>query len=603
MSSDTRRTGRPRPRASSFAAAALAAALALGAGGAGAAPPQMSSEGPWAKGRVIVMPKAGLSDQELGRIVGAQGGKATRMGGSRLYVVELPPQVSERAVAAQLAHNPHLKFAELDHAVPASLVPNDPYLGSAWHHTTIASFGAWSTTLGTNVTVAIIDSGIDSAHPDLSGRLVAGWNFFDNNSNTADVFGHGTKVAGGASAATNNGIGVAAVAGESKVMPLRVTDTSGSGYISLISNAIVYAADRGVRVANVSFRNMPGYSSVISAAQYMKDKNGLVFVAAGNTGSDLGHAATSSMIPVAATAKGDVRWSSSSFGKYVMLAAPGVSVYTIARGGGYGAVTGTSIASPVAAGVAALLMSANPGLRSADVEKILFSTAADLGTAGWDPYFGHGRVDASRAMQLALDTKSPTPDTQAPTVAISSPAASATVSGLAVVDVAASDDVGVSKVELWVNGALHSTDASAPFGFSWDTTKVPNGSASLVAKAVDAAGNASASSTVTVNVSNASTLVTDTTPPSAAITNPSDGATLGATTLKVVGQGSDNAGVSGLTLELQINGSRVASTKGTGTLEYSWNTRKLKAGTNYTLTLLATDAAGNRTVKSVKVYR
>ncbi|GCL65223.1 hypothetical protein AQPW35_43040 [Rubrivivax pictus] len=571
---------------------ALAIALGLCAQGHAHAGPDE-----WAKGRVIVQARAGLSDAQLGAIVKPHGGAARRLGASNLFVITLPPAQSEVATAAILARNPHFKFAELDYKVPAAFAVNDPYAGSAWHLAKINASTAWDTSLGGGITVAVLDSGVDAAHPDLSSRLVPGWNFYDNNANTSDVYGHGTQVAGSVAAAANNGIGVASVAGQANIMPIRVTDTTGAGYTSMIASGLTYAADRGVRVANISFANMPSRAAVVSAAQYMKDKGGLVFVAAGNSGTDLGFTPTTALIPVSATDKNDLKASWSSFGTYVSLAAPGVGVYTTNRGGGYGTASGTSIASPVAAGVAALAMGARPDLKSSDIERILLTTAVDIGAAGKDTYFGNGRVDASRAVAAAQAHVS-TADTQAPTVGIAAPVGSSTVSGLATVDVAASDNVGVVAVDLLVNGVKLATDSAAPHAFSWDTTRLPNGTANLVAVAYDAAGNAKTSVAVAVNVAN--NLVADTSPPALTIKNPTAGSKVSGT-VGISTAASDNSGSAGIRQSLLINGQQVATATG-GALSYSWNTRKLATG-SHTITAVATDAAGNSMKTSVTVSR
>ncbi len=588
-------------KAISMATTALAAALLFGAGGANATPAQRSSEGPWAKSRVLVMPKPGLSETELGKIVGAHGGKARKITSSGLYMVELPGNASETAVAARLANNPHLKFAEVDRLVPSEASANDPFFGSQWHLPKIGVPQAWDLAQGSGVTIAILDSGVDSLHADLAARLVPGWNFEEGNSNTADVYGHGTKVAGTAAATLNNATGVASVAGQARIMPIRVTDTSGWASISGIAQGLTYAADRGARVANVSF-SVWDSPSVQSAAQYMKNRNGLVFISAGNSNAASTVAPSSAWIVVAATTSTDAKASFSNYGNYVHLAAPGSSIYSTVRGGGYGSVSGTSFAAPVSAGVAALVMSANPRLSSAQVEGILFNTAVDLGTAGKDPIFGNGRVNAAAAVQAALNsTVVSTSDTLAPSVAIGSPVGSSTVSGQVPVVIEASDNVGVTKVELRVGGKVVATDTTAPFGFSWDSTTTANGMATLEARAYDDAGNSSLSSPVAVNVANVTVTAADTVAPSVAIANPANGSTVSGT-VSVQVNAADNSGVSGLRIALSIDGAQVATATGSSSLRYSWNTRKLKAG-SYTLRAVATDAAGNVQASEVSVRR
>lgn len=588
-------------------ATALAAALLFAAGGADAAPPQRSSEGPWVKGRVLVMPKPGLAESELRKMVGPFGGKATRITSHGLYEIELPGNMSEKAVAALLANNPHLKFVELDHFSAGDLVPNDPYYGSQWHLPMIGGPTAWSSSQGTGVVIAILDSGVDPSHPDLKDRLVPGYNFVDGNADTTDVRGHGTKVAGAAASALNNGTGVASVAGAAKIMPIRVSNADGYVTWSTMAKGLTFAADKGAKVANMSFNGVAGSSSVLSAAKYFKDKGGLSFVSAGNDNKDPGYADTDLMIIVASTDKYEKKSSFSNFGDHVDLAAPGSSIYSTTMGGGYASVSGTSFSAPVTAGVAALVMAANPSLSTAQVEQILKSTAKDLGASGYDVYFGHGRVDAAAAVAAAMSTSGTTApqDTTAPTVSITSPTASSTVSGTASVSISASDNVGVGKVELWVNGSLYASDSTSPFGFSWDTTKAANGGATLQARAFDAAGNAGASATVTVNVANTTTTPTtptaDTTPPTASISNPADGSTISGK-VNVKASASDNSGTAGLKMDLYINGSRVASSTDSGSIGFMWDVRKIARGT-YTIRVDARDAAGNSTSSSATVKR
>jgi subtilisin family serine protease len=563
--------------------------------GARAMPGDSVAQG-WAPGRLLVVPRPGLADAELSKILGFHGGKARRIAQSDIYVVSLPANASERAVQAILAHNPHLKSVELDRQVSPTLAVNDPYVGSEWHLTKIGAPGAWDASTGSGVTIAILDTGVDSTHPDLATRMVPGWNFYDNNSNTADVYGHGTKVAGAAAAASNNGLGVASVAGNARIMPIRISDTSGIGYWSMVAQGLTYAADHGARVANVSY-SVAGSATVQTAAKYMKDKGGLVFVSAGNTGAVDSSAPTSTMIPVSATDGNDAMASWSTYGAFVALSAPGVSIYTTTSGGGYGAVNGTSFSSPVAAGVAALVMSERSSLTSSQVESVLFSTAVDLGAAGRDAYYGYGRVNAQAAVQAAASYAAAASDTIPPAVAIATPLGGSTVSGLATVDVSGSDKLGVTRVVLKVNGVTLATDSSAPFGFSWDTTKVANGMATLVAYAYDAAGNTAASLPVAVNVAN--NMIQDTTPPVVTIVNPKQGTVKGM--VSVTTSASDNTSASSIVQTLFIDGKQMTSTTG-ASLSFNWNTKKVSSGT-HTIQIVAKDAAGNAASSSVQVAK
>lgn len=511
---------------------------------------------------------------------------------------------------ALLKHNKHLKFAERDMLVKPSTT-NDPYYSKGWHLPKIGTPTAWQTSSGSNVVIAILDSGVDPDHPDLAAKLVPGWNTYNNNADTADVYGHGTKVAGAAAALTNNSVGVAAVAGDAQVMPMRVTGTDGWASYSAIASALTWAADRGARVANISFYGVETSSSARSAAQYMKNKGGLVVTSAGNYGVEETIAPSDTMITVSATDSNDNKASWSSYGSFVDVAAPGTSIYSTVNGGGYGSVSGTSFSSPITAGVVALMMSANPALSPADLEKALYSSALDLGTAGFDKYFGNGRVDAVAAVAVSVETVKV--DSTAPSTAITSPAGGTNVSGLVVVDVSASDDAGVSRVELLVNGVKVGTDTAAPYGFSWDSAQVPDGGAKLTAYAYDAAGNA-ASHSVNVTVANAvvEEPVADqpvveepavgTTPdvvaPVAAISSPGDGSVISGN-VAISGSATDDVGVT--LLRLSIDGKQVATAVGSS-ISDRLNTKKLSAG-SHTITLEAVDAAGNVGSHSIRVTR
>ena len=548
----------------------------------------------WARGRLLVMQRAGLPDVELGKIVGVHGGKARRIGMSDLHIVDLPPNISETAVLAMLARNPHLKFAELDYKVAPAFVANDPYVGSEWQLPILKTSSAWDVSQGAGVTIAILDSGVLATHPDLLPNLVPGWNTFDGNTTTSDVTGHGTAVAGSAAAATNNGTGVAGIAGAAKIMPIRITDSAGSAYYSTIATGVTYAADHGARVANCSYGYLFKTASVQSAGAYMKSKGGLLVVSAGNNGANENAPATSSMITVSATDGNDLLASWSSYGDMVSVAAPGVGIWTTSSDGTYRAASGTSFASPIVAGVVALMMSANPALSSAQIESLLFSTAVDFGAAGRDIYYGYGRVDADAAVRASKAAVGA--DTQAPTVSVGSPVGGSTVSGLALVDVSASDNVGVTRVELRVNGSTVATDTVAPYGFSWNTAQVANGNATLTAVAYDAAGNSKTSTPISVNVAN--NVVADATPPTVAIMNPGNGALVSGS-VSIAVSSADNNGAAGIKQSLYIDGVLKASITG-GSLSYTWNTRKAGAGTHI-IKAMAQDAAGNSTTSSVQV--
>jgi thermitase len=545
----------------------------------------------WAKGRLLVAPRAGLSAAEFDKTMKPHGARSKGyIKQLNTHVIELPAGTDEVTAMNELRKNRKLKYVELDMAVAPAATVTDPSYGSSWALPKIQAPSAWDSANGSGVTIAILDTGIDSTHPDLAPNLVPGWNVYDNTSNTTDIHGHGTWVAGVAAMAANNAKGSAGVAWGAKIMPIRIADANAYAYWSTVAQGIYWAADHGAKVVNVSYNGVSGSSTVQSAAQYLRSKGGVVVVAAGNSGALESIAANDSILTVAATDQNDVRASFSSYGPYVDLSAPGVSVYTTTVGGGYSNASGTSFASPVVAATAALMLSSNSKLTPADVDRLLTGKSVDLGTTGYDPYYGYGRVDAASAVLAAKQTV--VADTQAPTVSITSPTGGR-VSGVVPVDINSSDNVGVTRAEFYVNGQLVASDSLAPFAFAWDTAGKADGSYSLSVQAFDAAGNRGTSPSVAVTIGN------DSTAPTIGSFSLTDGMTISATRQTIRVSASDNQSVA--KISLVIDGKEVAVVYG-GALSYSWNTRKLVKGA-HTVTVRVTDNSGNVTSKTVTVYR
>jgi len=320
-----------------------------------------------------------------------------------IKVISVPEGKAPEEVIRKLweQHGKEILFTEIDEQIELSFEPNDPKYPEQWHLDKIDAPQAWDSENGYNITIAIADTGIDPDHPDLV--FIPGWNFYDNNDDTRDIHGHGTAVAGTAAAAGNNLNQIAGVAFAAKVMPLRISDANGYGYYSTISNAITYAADKGVKVISISYAAC-GSLSVASAAKYMKEKGGLVIVSEGNSGENSFNTNNPDIICVSATDNSDNKASWSSYGDDVDVAAPGTSILTTINGGGIGYKSGTSFSAPLTAGVIGLIWSANPTLTNNQVEETLFKTADDLGSLGWDQNFGWGRINAGKAVGLAKNT-------------------------------------------------------------------------------------------------------------------------------------------------------------------------------------------------------
>jgi subtilisin len=251
---------------------------------------------------------------------------------------------------------------------------------------------------GSGVKVAVIDTGIDQDHPDLVANIAGGANFVSRGLKPADATkwdddnGHGTHVAG-IIAAANNSIGVVGVAPEARLYGVKVLDKNGSGYVSDVIAGIGWCKDNGIQAANMSLGSNSDVQSLHDACDVAKAAGVLLVAAAGNDGGAVDYpAAYSSVVAVAAVDRNDSRPSWSSYGPQILVAAPGVDVYSTWKGGGYATASGTSMAAPHVTGTLALNLSAS-----------LSGTADDLPPGGWDQYTGYGLVDAGEAATGVLN--------------------------------------------------------------------------------------------------------------------------------------------------------------------------------------------------------
>jgi thermitase len=360
---------------------------------------------PHVPGRILVKFRDGVSDgQARGLLAGRNALSTNVIPELGIHLVQLPPNANEQAEANAFKGLADVEFAEVDAILqPQALTPNDFWYtyGLQWDLPQISAPAAWSITTGSaSVTVAVIDSGVDGTHPDLSAKMVPGWNVVDNNSNTSDVTGHGTTVAGVVAPSTNNGIGVAGVCWGCAIMPIRLFDSGGFVAVSAVASGITWAADHGAKVANISYA-VTGSSTVSSAAQYFQGKGGVVVAASGDNGAYTSTPDDPYIITVGATADStNTIYSWSATGPSIDLVAPGC-VYTTLPGNSYGSGCGTSYSAPIVAGVAALMFSVNPALSPSEVTNILKQTATDLGAPGCDTTYGCGLVNALAAVTAA----------------------------------------------------------------------------------------------------------------------------------------------------------------------------------------------------------
>lgn len=512
--------------------------------------------GPFVKGELLVQPSAKSTKAKVDKAIKDNGGNVLEeLPQIRVKRIRVPEK-NFYTVKAALAKNPNFDFVEENFIAQGMIVPNDPGFASQWHHTKIMSASAWEMGVGsTSIPIAIIDSGVDPNHPDLIAKLMPGFNFVANNSDTSDTYGHGTAVAGSAAAASNNATGVAGVSWNSPIMPLAVLDSNNLASYSRIANAIIYAVDHGAKVINLSLGG-PNFSSTMdNAVNYAWNNGVLVFASAANynTSAPYYPAACTNAVAVAATDSADNKASFSNYGDWITVTAPGVSILTTNNGGGYGSWSGTSFSSPITAGLAALIWSVNPQLTHQQVLDILKNTADDIGATGFDSVFGYGRINAYNAMMEVVNV-TPVPDTEAPSVVLTSPSNNATVSGVVSITATADDNVAVEKVEFRIDGALIATDTIAPFATTVDASSAASGFYTIEAKAFDTAGNPSPTDSVQIFVEEI--VQADTISPTVMLTSPNNNETVSGN-VSITATAEDNVAVE--RVEFRIDGALIAA--------------------------------------------
>jgi len=351
--------------------------------------------------------------------------------------IKIPPDKTVTEMVELYGENSLVEYAEPNYILYAHWTPNDPLYSFQWHFPQINMPSAWDVEQGGDpgVIVAVVDTGVAyqdygpyQQAPDLAGTsFVAGYDFVNNDSHPNDDEGHGTHVTGTIAQTTNNNLGVAGIAFNSSIMPVKVLDADGSGTYQQIADGVYWAVDNGAEVINASLGGSSSSTTMYNAVRYAYD-NGVVFVA--STGNDnsafLGYpAAYDECIAVGAVDTNKNRAPYSNYGTGMELMAPGGNTSEDENGDGYadgvlqqtfsgGDPTnfaywfwqGTSMATPHVAGLIALILSgwSASGIESSgtsrieNIRDILHSTAEDLGAPGYDTVYGYGLIDAAAAL-------------------------------------------------------------------------------------------------------------------------------------------------------------------------------------------------------------
>ncbi|SDC11185.1 S8 family peptidase [Shouchella lonarensis] len=316
-------------------------------------------------------------------------------------------------IIEDLRQQQDISFAEPNYAFvnqvltqPENIRPNDEFFKPhQWNLPQIESEEGWAFSNGKNTTIAIIDTGVDPRHPDLRGKLVDGYNAIHDNSDFHDENGHGTHVAGIAAAMTNNVEGIAGVSWESKIMPIKALDADGEGSSYSVARAIYWAVDHGADIINLSLGDYEQANILYEAIQYAYANDIVLISASGNDNDDalMYPAAYPEVITVAAVDENRNRAFFSNYGTHVDVAAPGEHIASTYLDQQYVVLSGTSMAAPHVAGLAALVRSAQPTLTNAEVGELIMKMADSSGRSAHDMYYGFGEINVKETLRSIQD--------------------------------------------------------------------------------------------------------------------------------------------------------------------------------------------------------
>ncbi len=337
--------------------------------------------------------------------------------GNKYQVINLPAGMSVEEGLRRYGQNTGVASVTPNriYGVAGAVVePNDPFMDKQWAEEKINAPEAWGQNINASgVTVAVLDTGVDYRHPEFGGRVLKGWNFADNNADVMDRFGHGTHVAGIIGAAGNNGVGVAGVAWNVRILAIKVLGDNGQGSTAAVVNGIKYAADMGAKIINMSLGSPdttidPALSAAI---KYANQKGVIVIAAAGNNHGEVGSPANDpGAIAVSSTSKflfwEYLSWFSNR-GSKVEVAAPGGGIWSTVpldanRTGatGYAKLSGTSMAAPFVAGEAALIWAKHPNWTPQQVHYTIDNSVDHKGSEGRNSKYGFGRINLQKALAL-----------------------------------------------------------------------------------------------------------------------------------------------------------------------------------------------------------
>ena len=327
----------------------------------------------------------------------------------RVYLLHLQPGSDVEEAVNAFSSDPNVEYAEPNYRISindfetlpltGTVTPNDPLYPQQWYLPQIRADLAWGVTQGNaDIVVAVLDTGVNYNHEDLVGRVLLGHDFINNDEDPMDDNGHGTKMTGIIASNTNNNIGVAGLSWQSPVLAVKVLDASGEGSYWTLADAIVYAANAGADIINISAGGENWHELATQAIDYAYSLGVTMIASAGNSGDNRYHypAALDHVLAVAAVDSSDQRASFSTYAAWVDISAPGVNIQSTSLDGGYGLTSGTSPAAAVVSGAAALVKGLHPDWTPDQVMSQLACTVVEIGSQnpGYENWLGMGRIDA-----------------------------------------------------------------------------------------------------------------------------------------------------------------------------------------------------------------
>jgi type VII secretion-associated serine protease mycosin len=364
-------------------------------------------------GQLVVKFRQPLSNALVSGFSARYGVRVLKTSSLGAILVQHNPQLSSQQVMQTLKADPVVEYAEPNVTFRTRFVVNDPRSADQKGLGMIGMGKAWDITLGDpRVVIAVVDTGIDMTHPDLRDKLVPGFNVLSPGQPPQDDNGHGTHASGIAAAATDNRTGIAGTAPRCRIMPIKALNSEGGGDGFSVATGVVWAVDNGAHIINLSLGGEAPQETLERAIKYALARNVSVIVAMGNESTNALRYPASYPGVIAVGSVDQTRNLSnfSNYGKWMSVVAPGSqilstmpmqSVYMTSAEGymnEYDFMDGTSMAAPMVAGVVALMKSRHPNLTPAEIKARLEGTARDLGAPGFDERFGHGLVDAPRAI-------------------------------------------------------------------------------------------------------------------------------------------------------------------------------------------------------------